>query len=66
MWRGRGLMACARRMQTRYWGTPRGRCDEHSNKFFLSTKPRFNRPVGEGVASEVVGRLVAGRTTGVG
>jgi hypothetical protein len=29
------------------WETPRGRCDEHSNKFSLSTKLRFNRPVGE-------------------
>ena len=29
------------------WETPRGRCDEHSSKFSLSTKPRFNRPVGE-------------------
>ena len=29
------------------WETPRGRCDEHSSKFSLSTKPMFNRPVGE-------------------
>jgi hypothetical protein len=28
-------------------GTPRGRYDEHSSKFSLSKKPRFNRPVGE-------------------
>jgi hypothetical protein len=28
-------------------GTPRGRYDEHSGKFSLSMKPRFNRPVGE-------------------
>jgi hypothetical protein len=28
-------------------GTPRGRYDEHSGKFSLSIKPRFNRPVGE-------------------
>jgi hypothetical protein len=27
-------------------GTPRGRYDEHSGKFSLSMKPRFNRPVG--------------------
>ena len=24
-------------------GTPRGRYDEHSSKFYLSKKPRFNR-----------------------
>jgi hypothetical protein len=29
------------------WGTPRGRYDEHSSKFSLSMKTRFNRPVGE-------------------
>jgi hypothetical protein len=29
------------------WETPRGRYDEHSNKFSLSIKPKFNRPVGE-------------------
>ena len=29
------------------WETPRGGCDEHSGKFSLSKKPRFNRPVGE-------------------
>jgi hypothetical protein len=29
------------------WETPRGRYDEHSSKFFLSMKPKFNRPVGE-------------------
>jgi hypothetical protein len=28
-------------------GTPRGRYDEHNNKFSLSKKPRFNQPVGE-------------------
>jgi hypothetical protein len=28
-------------------GTPRGRYDEHSNKSFLSIKPRFIKPVGE-------------------
>jgi hypothetical protein len=28
-------------------GTPRGRYDEHNNKFSLSKKPSFNRPVGE-------------------
>jgi hypothetical protein len=28
-------------------GTPRGRYDEHSDKFSLSMKPRFNRPAGE-------------------
>jgi hypothetical protein len=29
------------------WETPRGRYDEHNNKFSLSMKPKFNRPVGE-------------------
>jgi hypothetical protein len=29
------------------WENPRGRYDEHSSKFSLSMKPRFNRPVGE-------------------
>jgi hypothetical protein len=29
------------------WETPRGRYDEHSSKFSLSMKPKFNRPVGE-------------------
>jgi hypothetical protein len=29
------------------WKTPRGRYDEHNSKFFLSMKPKFNRPVGE-------------------
>jgi hypothetical protein len=29
------------------WETPRGRYDEHSSKFSLSMKPRFNRPVGQ-------------------
>jgi hypothetical protein len=33
--------------QSTSWETPRGRYDEHSSKFFLSMKPRFNRPVGE-------------------
>jgi hypothetical protein len=28
-------------------GTPIGRYDEHNNKFSLTKKPRFNRPVGE-------------------
>jgi hypothetical protein len=28
-------------------GTPRGRYDEHSNKFSLSKKPRFVDPVGK-------------------
>jgi hypothetical protein len=28
-------------------GTPRGRYDEHSSKFFLSKKPRFIEPVGK-------------------
>jgi hypothetical protein len=28
-------------------GTPRGRYDEHSSKFSLSKKPRFNRPLEE-------------------
>jgi hypothetical protein len=28
-------------------GNPRGRYDEHSRKFSLSIKPKFNRPVGE-------------------
>jgi hypothetical protein len=28
-------------------GTPRGRSDEHSGKFPLVIKPKFNRPVGE-------------------
>jgi hypothetical protein len=27
-------------------GTPRGRCDEHNDKFPSIMKPRFNRPVG--------------------
>jgi hypothetical protein len=31
----------------RGWETPKGRGDEHNNKFFLSTKPSFNPPVGE-------------------
>jgi hypothetical protein len=29
------------------WGTPREIYDENSSKFFLSKKPRLNRPVGE-------------------
>jgi hypothetical protein len=29
------------------WETPRGRYDEHSCKFSLSMKPKFNRPLGE-------------------
>jgi hypothetical protein len=29
------------------WETPRGRYDEHSSKFSLSIKPKFNRPIGE-------------------
>jgi hypothetical protein len=29
------------------WETLRGRYDEHNNKFSLSMKPKFNRPVGE-------------------
>jgi hypothetical protein len=29
------------------FGTPRGRCDEHIDKFPLIMKPRFNLPVGE-------------------
>jgi hypothetical protein len=29
------------------WETLRGRCDEHNSKFSLSSKPRFNQPVGE-------------------
>jgi hypothetical protein len=29
------------------WEIPRGRYDEHSSKFSLSMKPKFNRPVGE-------------------
>jgi hypothetical protein len=29
------------------WETPRGRYDEHTSKFSLSMKPKFNRPVGE-------------------
>ena len=41
------LLACTRSTQTRCWETPRERCEEHSNKFSLSSKPRFNRPVGE-------------------
>jgi hypothetical protein len=28
-------------------GTPRGRYNEHNSNFYLSKKPRFNRPVGE-------------------
>jgi hypothetical protein len=28
-------------------GNPKGRFDEYSSKFFLSKKPRFNRPVGK-------------------
>jgi hypothetical protein len=28
-------------------GTPRGRYDEYSSKFFLSKKPRFVDPVGK-------------------
>jgi hypothetical protein len=29
------------------WETPRGKYDEHSSKFSLSMKPKFNLPVGE-------------------
>jgi hypothetical protein len=29
------------------WETSRGRYDDHSSKFSLSMKPKFNRPVGE-------------------
>jgi hypothetical protein len=29
------------------WETPRGSYDENNNKFSLSMKPRFNRPLGE-------------------
>jgi hypothetical protein len=33
-------------------GTPRGRYDEHSSKFFLSKKPRLIEPVGKSQTSE--------------
>jgi hypothetical protein len=33
-------------------GTPRGRYDEHINKFSLSKKPRFIEPVGKSQTSE--------------
>jgi hypothetical protein len=41
-WIASGLMS-----QRTHWETPRGRYDEHSSKFSLSMKPKFNRPVGE-------------------
>jgi len=37
------LKVCDARKVTRQLGTPRGRYDEHSSKFSLSKKPRFNR-----------------------
>ena len=40
---------------TRPLGTPRGRYDECSSKFSLSTKPRFIEPVGSQRCSEGVG-----------
>jgi hypothetical protein len=38
---------CVMAVLTGQLRTPRGRYDEHSGKFSLSMKPRFNRPVGE-------------------
>jgi hypothetical protein len=33
-------------------GNPKRRCDEHSSKFSLSKKPRFNRPIGKSQTPE--------------
>jgi hypothetical protein len=38
--------------QRTHWETPRGRYDEHSSKFSLSIKPKFNQPVGKGITFE--------------
>jgi hypothetical protein len=41
------IIIAPRMSQRTRWDTPRGRYDEHSSKFSLSMKPKFNRPVGE-------------------
>jgi hypothetical protein len=49
------------------WETPRGRYDEHSGKFFLSMKPRFNRTSRrkKSLPKVAASWLLVGRTTGV-
>jgi hypothetical protein len=46
-WHGHPQAWALMAVLTAQLGTPRGRYDEHSGKFSLSMKLRFNRPVGE-------------------
>jgi hypothetical protein len=43
----RSIMATSLMSHKTRWEIPRGRYDDHSSKFFLSMKPKFNRRVEE-------------------